>query len=257
MVDEFTNIVSKNISVYAHQDDFSFATGRTSDDVNEKLKKFFALHFSGDFQMKERFEPKVLPRIFYLEQKTKFIYSYKIMNYMTQAIMIQNKMNIPENTRYGITSKGSLYMTGGFANDQFSKETYLLDENRSMFKQLHDMFNARADHAVLLFRDNLYVFGGMSYRDDERGGQPFVQSLNTCEQFSTSSKKWMMLPNFENPRQAFSVCHFNFKYIFIIGGKCLKPEARIGGKLTFDPVEEVEVFDIEKNMWKTVNYIVD
>lgn len=65
------------------------------------------------------------------------------------------------------------------------------------------------------------------------------------------------MPNFEKPRQAFSVCQFNEKFIFIIGGKCLTPEARIGGKLSFDFVSEVEVFDIEKSMWKTINYITD
>ena len=91
LVDEFTNIVSKNISVYAHYDDFSFSSSRSSEDLKKKLGSFFSLHFSGDFQMKNHFEPKVLPRIFYLEPKTKFVYSYKILNYMTQALMIQNK----------------------------------------------------------------------------------------------------------------------------------------------------------------------
>ena len=66
-----------------------------------------------------------------------------------------------------------------------------------------------------------------------------------------------MLPNFEKPRQAFSVCQFNEKYIFILGGKCLRSEARIGDKLQFDYVQEVEAFDIEKNTWKTINYIND
>ena len=66
-----------------------------------------------------------------------------------------------------------------------------------------------------------------------------------------------MLPNFEKPRQGFSVCQFNEKYIFIIGGKCLKPEARVGGKFPFEYVQEVEAFDIERNMWKTINYITD
>ena len=66
-----------------------------------------------------------------------------------------------------------------------------------------------------------------------------------------------MLPNFEFARQAFSVCHFNDKFIFIIGGKCLRPEARIGDKLSFDFVQEVEAFDIERNIWKTINYITD
>lgn len=66
-----------------------------------------------------------------------------------------------------------------------------------------------------------------------------------------------MLPSFEKPRQNFSACQFNEKYIFIIGGKCLKPEARIGDVQLFNYVEEVEAFDIERNMWKTVNYITD
>ena len=83
MVDEFNNIVAKNFSVYAQYDDFSFANSRSSDAVELKLKMFFQEHFSGDFQLKNTFEQSVLPRIFYLEQRTKFIYSYKIMNYMT------------------------------------------------------------------------------------------------------------------------------------------------------------------------------
>lgn len=37
----------------------------------------------------------------------------------------------------------------------------------------------------------------------------------------------------------------------------MKPEARIGDKLTFDFVQEVEAFDIEKNIWKTINYMND
>lgn len=119
------------------------------------------------------------------------------------------------------------------------------------------MFYPRADHVVHKFKDNIYVLGGMSYREEKNGGKPFVQSLNTCEFFSISSKKWIMLPSFEKPRQAFSVCQFNEKYIFIIGGKCLKPEARIGDKQLFNYVEEVEAFDIERNIWKTINYITD
>ena len=88
MVDEFNNIVGKNFSVYAHYDDFSFGKSRSTEKVDEKLKVFFKENFSGEFQLKNSFEASVLPRIFYLEQKTKFIYSYKITNYMTQAIMI-------------------------------------------------------------------------------------------------------------------------------------------------------------------------
>lgn len=119
------------------------------------------------------------------------------------------------------------------------------------------MFYQRAEHVIHKFKGNIYVLGGMAYRNEQNGGRPFVQSLNTCEFFSIDKKKWIMLPNFEKPRQSFSVCQFNEKYIFILGGKCLKPEARMGDKLPFTFVEEVEAFDIERNIWKTINYITD
>jgi hypothetical protein len=37
----------------------------------------------------------------------------------------------------------------------------------------------------------------------------------------------------------------------------LKPEARVGDKYSFEYVQEVEAFDIEKNLWKTINFITD
>jgi hypothetical protein len=64
------------------------------------------------------------------------------------------------------------------------KDTYLLDEYRSQLKPLLDMKYARADHVVHYHKDNIYVFGGMSYRDDDSGGRPYVQSLNSAEFFS-------------------------------------------------------------------------
>lgn len=194
-----------------------------------------------------------------MEQKTKFVYSFKILNYMTQAIMIQNKINIPEFTRYAITPNSKCFMLGGYnsATREFMNDAFELDEYRSIFKPLNPMTVSRADHAVHYFKDNLFVFGGMSYREDAAGGKPFVESLKSCEFFSIDSQKWVTLPEFEKPRQGFSVCQFNNKYFFIIGGKCLRPEARIGGPMHFDFVQEIEAFDIEYNQWKTINYISD
>ena len=173
--------------------------------------------------------------------------------------MIKNKFDIPEKTRYVMTPNGNVFMIGGFhpTTKEFSNEAFVLDEYRQQLKPLNDMFYPRAEHVIHRFKENIYVLGGMSYRTDQNGGRPFVQSLNTCEFFSINSKKWIMLPNFEKARQAFSVCQFNEKYIFIIGGKCLRPEARVGDKYPFDYVEEVEAFDIEHNLWKTINYITD
>ena len=132
-----------------------------------------------------------------------------------------------------------------------------MDEYRQKLNPINDMFYTRAEHVVHQGRDSIFVLGGMSYREEPQGGRPYVQSLSSCEFYSISAKKWIMMPNFSKPRQGFSVCQFNEKYIFIIGGKCLTPEARIGDKLSYEFVQDVEVFDIEKSLWKTINYITD
>ena len=67
---------------------------------------------------------------------------------------------------------------------------------------------------------------------------------------------------FTHARQQHSVCHFNDQFIFIFGGKRVNPNSesvQIKGKLNFfEPfefVQEVEVYEISKNVWKTINYI--
>lgn len=98
------------------------------------------------------------------------------MNYMTQAIMIQNKFNIADHTRYCVTPAGVLYVTGGFdpISQEFLSSSYVLDEYRSLLKPINEMFYQRAEHVVHQFKDNIYVLGGMAYRDDPQGGRPFV-----------------------------------------------------------------------------------
>lgn len=173
--------------------------------------------------------------------------------------MIQNKFNIPDHTRYVVTPQGDLYVLGGYdpVTQEFLNTAYILDEYRSKLNPINDMFYTRAEHVVHQFKDSIFVLGGMSYREEPQGGRPYVQSLSSCEFYSISAKKWIMMNNFSKPRQGFSVCQFNEKYIFIIGGKCLLPEARIGDKLSYEFVQEVEVFDIERGIWKTINYITD
>lgn len=121
---------------------------------------------------------------------------------MTQAIRISNNFDIPDHIRHVVTPNGNLFVMGGFNpfTQTFLSETYLLDEYQEMLKPLGDMFQARADHVVHYHKDNIYVFGGMSYREEAAGGKPYVQSLNTAEFFSISSKKWIAMPNFEFAR---------------------------------------------------------
>lgn len=37
----------------------------------------------------------------------------------------------------------------------------------------------------------------------------------------------------------------------------MSPNARVGDKFPFDYVQEVEAFEIEKGIWRTINYIND
>ena len=57
----------------------------------------------------------------------------------------------------------------------------------------------------------------------------------------------MELPEFSNARQSLSVCAFNDKHFFLFGGKTQSNEF----------VSDVEVFDIDRNLWRTLNYISD
>lgn len=59
-------------------------------------------------------------------------------------------------------------------------------------------------------------------------------------------------------RQSFGVCSFNDKYIFVFGGKQLQEGATLknmNNSQPFEFVSNVEVYEIEKNQWKLINYI--
>ena len=118
------------------------------------------------------------------------------------------------------------------------------------------MKRGRADHAVHIEADQIYMLGGMSFRenDGEKTGQ--IMSLNTCEIYSISKDEWSEMEPFEHARQQFSICQFNEKFLFIFGGKKLKlGRANIDTIQPFEFVQQVEVYEIEKKVWRTLNYI--
>ena len=177
--------------------------------------------------MKDFFAQEILPRIFLIQQNTKFIYTYKILHYNSECSLIQNTFSFPERGRYLSTPEGKLYITGGYypVLKLFSQNTFILDENRSIMVALKSMNQPRADHAILYFKGNIYVFGGMSYKDAKNSKE--IQSLNTCEVYNVAEDKWTMMPSFTKARQSFGICTFNDKYIFTFGGKCLKNNSTI------------------------------
>ncbi len=115
---------------------------------------------------------------------------------------------------------------------------------------------SRADHALHIEGGNIYVLGGMRFDPKNGKKSGSIVSINSCESYSIEKDEWTEMESFEHARQQFSVCQFNDKFLFIFGGKKLKEgKAFIDGNQSFEFVQEVEVYDIEKKNWRTLNYI--
>lgn len=96
-------------------------------------------------------------------------------------------------------------MVGGYfpTLNLFSNNNFIFDEHRQTFVALQRMNQARADHAIVLFKNSIYVFGGFNFEDKN---SMTLQSLNTFESYSIAEDKWSSLPVFTNARQGHSVC---------------------------------------------------
>lgn len=258
MLDDFENILKKNFCLFANYEDFSFAQSRSTENLQNEFTNFFDYHFQGDFRVKNWFHKNILPRIFFPQQGSKFVHCFKILNNISQCILLQNLFPVADRTRCIVSPDGICYQIGGYlpAINLFTRNTFVLDEHRSQYVALQNMEIGRADHTLLMVNANeIYVFGGMAHC--KAAGEKGVESLNSCEVYSISEDKWKTLESFSHRRQQCSVCHFNEHYIFMFGGKCLKPRAMIGGKEPYDFVDIVEVYEIDKKTWKTINYISD
>ena len=95
----------------------------------------------------------------------------------------------------------------------------------------------------------------MAFKD---GSSTKIQSLNSCEVYNVKEDTWTEIPPMNHAKQSFGVCSFNDKYIFAFGGKQLQDSAtihNISQNQPFEFVNQVEVYEIEKNQWKAINYI--
>jgi len=53
---------------------------RTAEQIEEEFTKFYDVHFTGDFQVKNLFISNVLPRLYFPQQGSKFIHCFKILH---------------------------------------------------------------------------------------------------------------------------------------------------------------------------------
>lgn len=66
-----------------------------------------------------------------------------------------------------VTPEGACYLFGGYLPQlrMFLSNTWILDEHRSNLVPLQFMKSGRADHALQLAGDTIYMLGGMSFRE--------------------------------------------------------------------------------------------
>jgi len=141
MLDDFDNILKKNFCLFSNYEDFSFAQSRSTENLQNEFTNFIECHFQGDFRLKNWFHKNVLPRIFFPQQGSKFVHCFKILNNISQCILLQNLFPVPEKTRCIVSPDGVCYQIGGYlpAINHFSKNTFVLDEHRSQYVALQNM----------------------------------------------------------------------------------------------------------------------
>ena len=90
------------------------------------------------------------------------------------------------------------------------------------------MNEARRGHKVIVYKDKLFVFGGLSQNHD---------LLNTVEMFSPATKKFVMMAPMKTARRNFACCRVgNFVYV-------------ISGSTHGVKTNSVEIYNLDSNTW--------
>ena len=95
-----------------------------------------------------------------------------------------------------------MYLVGGYMPQikSYLKNTFTLDEHRSILVALQNMTTARSDHALIYFKGNIYVFGGEGLVQGSKGEALEAMSLTSCETYSIENDAWTEIPPFSHAR---------------------------------------------------------
>ena len=143
----------------------------------------------------------------YFSEETKKIYLYDVRKNKEKTHIIDRF--IPNSCRTIAINKEKIYMTGGNF-DGFLKVTWLFNTLDQKITDKKDMNQQRSNHSITYDdkKQNIYVFGG---NDGDN-------NISHCEKYSVKFDKWTIISPMSNIKKNASVCIFNGKYIFVIGG---------------------------------------
>jgi hypothetical protein len=69
-----------------------------------------------------------------------------------------------------VTPEGQLYVLGGYLPllKYFVQNTFILDEHRQTLVPIQRMIQGRSDFAVIYRQNKIYIFGGMTFKDESK-----------------------------------------------------------------------------------------
>ena len=116
---------------------------------------------------------------------------------------------VPRYHKSIITAEGIILLSGGFENEQPSKQCFLFDIVRGKMSSIEPMNYGRTGHALVLHNSFVYVVGGVT---EERAPS------RSCEIFSPDRNCWELLPELNFACHSACATSFN-ENLYKFGGK--------------------------------------
>lgn len=168
------------------------------------------------------------PVVYYIKPRSKEFFFYKLREANSQKFCFPENLKLKDVGGWCEVPLLGVFFCGGCDNENFSNETYLIDETTLNPTRLPDMINARAFPAIVHYKNSIYVFGG--YRGS---------SIKSCEKFDLLKKFWTPLPDMPRPRSAFSVAVLDNKFYMAGDNKA------------------IDIFDPETNEFKESSIVLE
>ena len=186
-----------------------------------------------------------------LDRQLKFLHCFPELYQKLLYVNIQDKLQtffeiqdlnvdfiIPVDHRtISLISNGQylIFLLGG----KNTNYVYMYNPEKKVLEQKENMIGnlERRSFGICSIRNLIYVAGG--YLDNE--------ITKSCECFDILTNYWCKIRPLIEPSTDNSLCSYNEKYLFKFGGQLL----------TFTLCQMIEKYDVGKDKWYVINYIVE
>ena len=186
-----------------------------------------------------------------LDRQLKFLHCFPELYQKLLYVNIQDKIQtffqiqdlnvdfiIPVDHRtISLISNGQylIFLLGG----KNTNYVYMYNPEKKVLEQKENMIGnlERRSFGICSIRNLIYVAGG--YLDNE--------ITKSCECFDILTNYWCKIRPLTEPSTDNSLCSYNEKYLFKFGGQLL----------TFTLCQMIEKYDVGKDKWYVINYIVE